>query len=56
MKAGDAVIVFGPFDQQPERYVREGATADAMEAAGLKVTRIPSPTEWAADPNIWPSR
>ena len=52
LKAGDAVIVFGPFDQQPERYVREGATADALEAAGLKVTRIPSPTEWAADPNL----
>jgi simple sugar transport system substrate-binding protein len=52
LKAGDAVIVFGPFDQQPERYIREGATADAMEAAGLKVTRIPSPTEWAADPNL----
>jgi simple sugar transport system substrate-binding protein len=52
LKAGDGVIVFGPFDQQPERYVREGATADALEAAGVKVTRIPSPTEWAADPNL----
>lgn len=52
LKAGDAVIVFGPFDQQPERYVREGATADALEAAGLTVTRMPSPTEWAADPNL----
>ena len=52
LKAGDAVLVFGPFDQQPERYVREGATADALEAAGIKVTRIPSPTEWAADPNL----
>jgi simple sugar transport system substrate-binding protein len=52
LKSGDAVIVFGPFDQQPERYVREGATADALEAAGLTVTRMPSPTEWAADPNL----
>jgi simple sugar transport system substrate-binding protein len=52
LKAGDSVIVFGPFDQQPERYVREGATADALEAAGLEVVRIPSPTEWAADPNL----
>jgi simple sugar transport system substrate-binding protein len=52
LKAGDTAIVFGPFDQQPERYVREGATADALEAAGLKVIRIPSPTEWAADPNL----
>jgi len=52
LKSGDEVIVFGPFDQQPERYVREGATADTLEAAGIKVTRIPSPTEWAADPNL----
>src|SRR5205085_566810 len=52
LKSGDFAIVFGPFDQQPERYVREGATADALEAAGLKVIRIPSPTEWAADPNL----
>jgi simple sugar transport system substrate-binding protein len=52
LKSGDVAIVLGPFDQQPERYVREGATADALEAAGLKVTRIPSPTEWAADPNL----
>jgi simple sugar transport system substrate-binding protein len=52
LKAGDVAIVFGPFDQQPERYIREGATADALEAAGLKVIRIPSPTEWAADPNL----
>ncbi len=52
LKEGDVAIVFGPFDQQPERYVREGATADALAAAGLKVIRIPSPTEWAADPNL----
>jgi simple sugar transport system substrate-binding protein len=52
LQSGDAAIVFGPFDQQPERYVREGATADALEAAGLTVVRLPSPTEWAADPNL----
>jgi simple sugar transport system substrate-binding protein len=52
LAAGDTAIVFGPFDQQPERYVREGATADALEAAGLTVVRLPSPTEWAADPNL----
>ncbi|MCX7303991.1 MAG: substrate-binding domain-containing protein [Hyphomicrobiales bacterium] len=52
LKAGDEVIVFGPFDQQPERYVREGAAADTLEAAGVAVTRMPSPTEWAADPNL----
>ena len=51
LKAGDSAIVIGPFDQQPERYVREGATADALTAAGLKVVKIPSPPEWAADPN-----
>lgn len=52
LKSGDTAIVFGPFDQQPERYIREGATADALTAAGLNVIRIPSPTEWAADPNL----
>ena len=52
LKSGDVAIVLGPFDQQPERYAREGATADALAAAGLKVIRIPSPTEWAADPNL----
>ena len=41
LKAGDSVIVFGPLRPTAERYVREGATADALEAAGLKVTRIP---------------
>jgi simple sugar transport system substrate-binding protein len=51
LKKGDTAIVIGPFDQQPERYIREGATADALEAAGLTVVRIPGPPEWAADPN-----
>jgi len=51
LKKGDTAIVLGPFDQQPERYVREGATADALTAAGLNVIKIPSPPEWAADPN-----
>ena len=52
LKSGDKVIVFGPFDQQPERYVREGATADAFNAAGLVVTKLVAPAEAAADPNI----
>jgi simple sugar transport system substrate-binding protein len=52
LKAGDEAIVLGPFDQQPERYVREGATADALEAAGLKVTKLIAPAESAADPNL----
>ncbi len=52
LKSGDKVIVFGPFDQQPERYVREGSTADAFSKAGLVVTKLVSPAEAAADPNI----
>ena len=52
LKSGDKVIVFGPFDQQPERYVREGATADAFSAAGLVVTKLVAPAEAAADPNL----
>ena len=52
LKSGDKVVVFGPFDQQPERYVREGSTADAFSKAGLVVTRLVSPAEAAADPNI----
>jgi len=52
LKKGDKAIVLGPFDQQPERYVREGATADAFAAAGLTVTKLVSPAESAADPNL----
>ena len=43
LKSGDKAIVLGPFDQQPERYVREGATADALSAAGLTVTKLVAP-------------
>jgi len=52
LKGGDKAIVLGPFDQQPERYVREGATADALSAAGLAVTKLIAPAEAAADPNL----
>ena len=52
LKSGDKAIVLGPFDQQPERYEREGATADALTAAGLVVTKLVAPAEAAADPNI----
>jgi simple sugar transport system substrate-binding protein len=52
LKSGDKAIVLGPFDQQPERYVREGATADALTAAGLTVTKLVAPAEAAADPNL----
>jgi simple sugar transport system substrate-binding protein len=51
LKAGDTAIVFGPFDQ-PNRGIREISTADALEKAGLKVVRIPSPVEWYSDPNL----
>jgi len=52
LKKGDKAIVLGPFDQQPERYEREGATADALSAAGLTVTKLVAPAEAAADPNL----
>ena len=52
LKSGDKAIVLGPFDQQPERYEREGATADALSAAGVVVTKLVAPAEAAADPNI----
>jgi simple sugar transport system substrate-binding protein len=52
LQKGEEVIVLGPFDQQPERYVREGAVADAFTAAGLTVTKLVAPAESAADPNI----
>ena len=50
LKAGDVVLVLGPF-AQGNRAQRELATAKAMEDAGLKVIKIDSPPEWAADPN-----
>ena len=52
LKSGEKVIVLGPFDQQPERYIREGAVADAFAAGGLTVTKLVAPAESAADPNI----
>jgi len=52
LKSGEKAIVLGPFDQQPERYMREGATADALSAAGLVVTKLVAPAEAAADPNL----
>jgi simple sugar transport system substrate-binding protein len=52
LKSGEKAIVLGPFDQQQERYEREGATADALSAAGLVVTKLVAPAEAAADPNL----
>jgi simple sugar transport system substrate-binding protein len=50
LKAGDKAIVFGTWGQ-PGRYLREEATAKALEAAGLSVQRIVSPPAAASDPN-----
>ncbi len=52
LQKGDEVIVLGPFDQQPERYVREGSVAQAFEDAGLTVYKLVAGAELAADPNI----
>lgn len=50
LKAGDTVIIFGPFDDS-NRSVRESSTAKAFEDGGLTVVRLNAPPEWAADPN-----
>lgn len=49
--SGDEMLVLGAWGQ-PGRYFREEGSAKAFEAAGYKVTRIVSPPEWAADPNL----
>lgn len=49
--AGDTAIVFVPLGQ-PGRDLREGATAEALEAAGLTVVRLDSAPEYASDPNL----
>jgi simple sugar transport system substrate-binding protein len=51
LKAGDKAIVFGAWGQ-PGRYIREENTAEALQAAGLNVTRIVSPPAAASDPNL----
>lgn len=48
---GDTAIVFVPLGQ-PGRDLREGATADALEAAGLNVVRLDAVPEYASDPNL----
>jgi simple sugar transport system substrate-binding protein len=49
LQKGDYAIVFGPW-AQPGRFIREEATAKALEDGGLTVERIESPPEWATDP------
>ncbi len=51
LKKGDVVIVIGDFDASL-RAEREEGTAKALEEAGVKVVRLSSRTEWAADPNL----
>jgi len=51
LKSGDAVIVAANFDDS-NRAVREASTVKGFEDAGLKVIKLNSPTEWAADPNL----
>jgi simple sugar transport system substrate-binding protein len=48
---GDTVIVLGAYTQL-NRAVRELATVQALEEAGVKVVKIDSPPEWGADPNL----
>ncbi len=51
LKNGDVAIVIGDFDSSL-RAEREEGTAKALEEAGVKVVRLNSRTEWAADPNL----
>ena len=51
LKAGDTAIVLGPWAVET-RAVREVGTVKALEEAGVKVVKINSPPEWAADPNL----
>ncbi len=51
LKSGDVAIMIGPFENE-NRGARERGTVKAMEDAGVKVVKINSATEWAADPNL----
>lgn len=51
LQAGDTAIVFIPLGQ-PGRDLREGATATALEDAGLKVIKLNAVPEYASDPNL----
>lgn len=51
LKPGDTALMLGPFDNE-NRGARERGTVAAMEEAGIKVVKLNSPTEWAADPNL----
>jgi simple sugar transport system substrate-binding protein len=51
LDAGDTAIVFIPLGQ-PGRDLREGATRDALEEAGLNVVVLDALPEYASDPNL----
>ena len=51
LKSGDTAIMLGPFNNE-NRGARERGTVAAMEEAGVKVVKIDSLPEWAADPNL----
>ncbi len=51
LKSGDTAIMLGPFANE-NRGARERGTVAAMEEAGIKVVKIDSLPEWAADPNL----
>ena len=51
LKAGDTAIVLGPFANE-NRGARERGTVAALEEAGVKVVKIDSLPNWAADPNL----
>jgi simple sugar transport system substrate-binding protein len=51
LKAGDTVIMIGPFNNE-NRGARERGTVKVLEQAGLKVVKIDSVPEWASDPNL----
>jgi simple sugar transport system substrate-binding protein len=48
---GDKAIVIADWTQQ-ERVVRERATVEALQAAGLEVVELSATPEMAADPNL----
>jgi simple sugar transport system substrate-binding protein len=51
LEAGDTAIMLGPFANE-NRGARERGTVAALEEAGIKVVKIDSIPEWAADPNL----
>jgi len=51
LKSGDTAIVLSHWADE-NRSVRELGTVKALEEAGVKVVKLESPTEWAADPNL----